>query len=153
MEKSSEEPIAPQKVERVATDVAPTVATEETKPAVKTDEPKTDTQPKAETENATPPPQAQCKRMLKADVVALAQPIFLNRLGTVMPGGMVFALKRDTVANAGVMRLRSDKRPRPIVLRANVGDCIQKFRCTCRAWSGSQDHRTTARSWVETIQV
>jgi hypothetical protein len=125
MEKSSEEPIAPQKVERVATDVAPTVATEETKPAVKTDEPKTDTQPKAETENATPPPQAQCKRMLKADVVALAQPIFLNRLGTVMPGGMVFALKRDTVANAGVMRLRSDKRPRPIVLRANVGDCIQ----------------------------
>jgi hypothetical protein len=42
-----------------------------------------------------------------------------------MPGGMVFALKRDTVANAGVMRLRSDKRPRPIVLRANVGDCIQ----------------------------
>jgi hypothetical protein len=71
-----------------------------------------------------PPMQAQCKRNLKADVVALAQPIFLNRLGAVIPGGMVFALRSDTVGNLGV-QLRADKRPRPIVLRANVGDCIQ----------------------------
>jgi hypothetical protein len=68
--------------------------------------------------------QAQCKRNLKANVVALAQPIFLNRLGAVIPGGMVFALKSDTVGGLG-QQLRADKRPRPIVLRANVGDCIQ----------------------------
>ena len=73
---------------------------------------------------AGPVPQTQCKRTLKADVVALAQPIFLNRLGAVIPGGMVFALKRDTVGGLG-KQLRADKRPRPIVLRANVGDCIQ----------------------------
>jgi hypothetical protein len=88
---------------------------------------KTEEAPKAEAEpNAAQPPpmQAQCKRMLKADVVALAQPIMLNRLGASMPGGMVFALKRDTVGGLG-KQLRADKRPRPIVLRANVGDCIQ----------------------------
>ena len=73
---------------------------------------------------AGPAPQAQCKRNLKADVVAIAQPIFLNRLGAVIPGGMVFALKSDTVGGLG-KQLRADKRPRPIVLRANVGDCIQ----------------------------
>jgi manganese oxidase len=71
-----------------------------------------------------PAPQAQCKRNLKANVVAIAQPIFLNRLGAVIPGGMVFALKSDTVGGLG-KQLRADKRPRPIVLRANVGDCIQ----------------------------
>ena len=82
---------------------------------------KTETPPAA----AQPPPmQAQCKRTVHAEVVALPQPIFLNRLGTVMPGGMVFALKNDTVNSAG-MQLRADKRPRPIVLRANVGDCIE----------------------------
>src|ERR1700752_501924 len=79
--------------------------------------------------NVTPatgpaPMQAQCKRNIKADVVAVAQPIFLNRLGAVIPGGMVFALKRDTVGGQGT-QIRADKRPRPIVLRANVGDCIQ----------------------------
>jgi len=73
---------------------------------------------------AGPAPQAQCKRNLKADVVAVAQPIFLNRLGAVIPGGMVFALKSDTVGGLG-KQLRADKRSRPIVLRANVGDCIQ----------------------------
>ena len=67
-----------------------------------------------------PPMQAQCKRNLKANVVAIAQPIFLNRLGAVIPGGMVFALKSDTVGGLG-KQLRADKRPRPIVLRANFG--------------------------------
>jgi hypothetical protein len=92
------------------------------------DKEKTDEAPKAEPEVAVPPApapmQAQCKRMLRADVVALAQPIFLNRLGTVMPGGMIFALRRDTVGAQG-LQLRSDKRARPLVLRANVGDCIE----------------------------
>ncbi|MGI9069718.1 MAG: copper oxidase [Pyrinomonadaceae bacterium] len=70
-----------------------------------------------------PAPPAQCKRMINADVVAIAQPIMLNRLGAAIPGGMVFALRRDTVGGLG-KQLRADKRPRPIVLRANVGDCL-----------------------------
>ena len=72
---------------------------------------------------AKPLAPAQCKRMISADVVALPQPIMLNRLGAAIPGGMIFALRRDTVGGLG-QQLRADKRPRPIVLRANVGDCL-----------------------------
>nr|MBP6824102.1 hypothetical protein [Acidobacteriota bacterium] len=71
-----------------------------------------------------------------ADVVALDQPFMFNRLGTALPQGMIFALKRDVVdssgkscadghCQAGQVMLRPDKRPRPIVLRANVGQCLQ----------------------------
>ena len=73
-----------------------------------------------------------CERTIKADVVALDQVIMYNRLGTVNPGGMIYALKKDVVAIdplqglvAGNVRLRSDKRPRPIVLRMNNGDCLR----------------------------
>ena len=84
------------------------------------------------------------KRIIRADVVALDQAIWANRLGAHMPEGMMFALRGDVVpmdcpvdANgndemsdaacntplqAGAVRLRSYKRPRPLVLRANVGD-------------------------------
>jgi len=75
----------------------------------------------------SPEPQTpiQCLRNISADVVAMAQPIMLNRLGAAIPGGMIFVLKRDTVAAAGnQIQLRPGKRPRPIVLRANVGDCL-----------------------------
>jgi hypothetical protein len=73
----------------------------------------------------TSPPAAPCKRTIKADVVAMAQPIMLNRLGAAIPGGMVFALKQDTTTPAGgQIQLKPEKRPRPIVLRANVGDCL-----------------------------
>jgi hypothetical protein len=73
-----------------------------------------------------------CARFVQADVVALDQPWFWNRLGAVEPQGMIFALKRDVVAInatlglvAGNVQLRPDKRPRPIMLRMNVGDCLQ----------------------------
>ena len=66
----------------------------------------------------------QCKRSIKAEVVAVAQPIMLNRLGAAIPGGMLFALRRDTQVVNGQVQLRTNKRPRPIVLRANVGDCV-----------------------------
>jgi hypothetical protein len=62
--------------------------------------------------------------------VALDQPFFLNRLGALEATGMMFALKRDvvpisgTTLTAGNVQLRSDKRPRPLVLRMNVGDCL-----------------------------
>jgi hypothetical protein len=79
-----------------------------------------------------PSPTPVCARTVKADVVAFDQAIMYNRLGTVNPGGMIYALRRDVVAIdplkgivAGNVRLRSDKRPRPIVLRMNSGDCLR----------------------------
>jgi plastocyanin len=73
------------------------------------------------------------KRVVRAEVVALDQAFLCNRLGAAMPQGMIFALKRDVVndhnpqgaLDAGCVTLRPGKRPRPIVLRANVGDCLE----------------------------
>ena len=48
----------------------------------------------------------------------------LNRLGATIPDGLIFALQRDTVQNGNQIQLRPGKRPRPLVLRANVGDCL-----------------------------
>ena len=51
-----------------------------------------------------------------------------------MPQGMIFALKQDMIPNTsdprapmgvGCVTLRPGKRARPIVLRANVGDCLE----------------------------
>ena len=64
-------------------------------------------------------------------VAALDQPFMYNRLGTSQPTGMIFALENDVVAKnssgkkAGNVQLRDGKRPRPIVLRANVGDVLE----------------------------
>src|SRR6478672_11735740 len=75
--------------------------------------------------------QTTCARTLTADVVAFDQVFFWNRFGAVQPQGMMYALRRDvvpisgTVLSPGNVRLRSDKRPRPIVLRMNVGDCLR----------------------------
>jgi hypothetical protein len=76
---------------------------------------------------------AVCQRTVTARVVALDQPFFFNRLGAHQPGGMVYALERDVVATVpsetrlrpGQVALRPGKRPRPLVLRANQGDCLQ----------------------------
>jgi len=80
----------------------------------------------------SPTPLPACSRTIKADVVALDQAIMYNRLGAVNPGGMIYALKQDVVAIdavkgivAGNVRLRGDKRPRPIALRMNSGDCLR----------------------------
>jgi len=75
-------------------------------------------------------PPLSCTRTVEADIVALDQPIFLNRLGASMLGGMIFALRRDVVSTNGVgltagnVALAPDRRPRPIVLRIRVGDCL-----------------------------
>jgi len=73
-----------------------------------------------------------CGRTITANVVAFDQVFFWNRLGTVQPQGMVFALRRDVVPIdparglvAGNVQLRADKRPRPMVLRMNVNDCLR----------------------------
>lgn len=80
----------------------------------------------------------QCERTVEADVVALDQPLMFNRLGAQNVNGMMFALREDVrayssngvevddgVLRYGQVRLRSDKRPRPLVLRVNVGECLR----------------------------
>ncbi|HEX6284183.1 MAG TPA: hypothetical protein VFZ71_04885, partial [Pyrinomonadaceae bacterium] len=72
-----------------------------------------------------------CARTIKADVVAFDQPFFYNRLGAVNPAGMIYALRGDVRAKssaglvAGNVQLKEYKRARPIVLRMNVGDCLE----------------------------
>jgi hypothetical protein len=87
---------------------------------------------------------ALCNRTIKVQVVALDQPWMWNRLGAAQPGGMIYALARDVVgkdgplpddlkslkpaeltALCGWVRLRDEKRARPLVLRANKGDCLE----------------------------
>lgn len=86
-----------------------------------------------------------CNRTVKARVIALDQPWMWNRLGAAQPGGILYALARDVVTTdgqplpadpqklspqdrekyRGKVRLRDGKRPRPLVLRANKGDCLE----------------------------
>ncbi|HKI05263.1 MAG TPA: copper oxidase [Thermoanaerobaculia bacterium] len=72
-----------------------------------------------------------CARTITADVVAFDQVWFWNRLGAVQPQGMMYALRRDvlpisgTTLSPGNVKLRPDKRARPMVLRMNVGDCLR----------------------------
>ncbi|GAB4273885.1 MAG: multicopper oxidase [Candidatus Promineifilaceae bacterium] len=78
-----------------------------------------------------------CERTITADVVAIDQSFFYNRLGAANPSGLIYALRKDVVdrntglseAEGGVLlpgqvMLRSDKRPRPLTLRMNIGDCL-----------------------------
>ncbi len=87
------------------------------------------------------------ERIIYAEVVALDQPITYNRFGSYNPYGMMYALKRDVVdtencsqsisehvehcqpmsdsTKPGHVRLRVDKRPRPLTLRASSGDRLQ----------------------------
>jgi hypothetical protein len=67
----------------------------------------------------------QCNRNIKASVVAFSQPYMLNRLGAAMPNAQIFALENDVNLEQVPVQLKGYKRPRPIVLRANVGDCVQ----------------------------
>ena len=89
-------------------------------------------------------------RTVCADIVAMDQMLVHNRFGSFNPYGMIYALRRDVVpaenkpeafdANAcdkktgvegwrgalapGKVRLKDCKRPRPLTLRANVGDVL-----------------------------
>jgi hypothetical protein len=103
---------------------APTATTKE-EPATPPAAPvKTETEPV----NPAPVQAVPCPsgtRMIKADVVAIPQPIMMNRLGATIPNAFVFALRSDTVFNNGGIWLRPGRRPRPVVLRANLGDCLQ----------------------------
>ncbi|HEV3041508.1 MAG TPA: hypothetical protein VHA33_27340 [Candidatus Angelobacter sp.] len=93
-------------------------------------------------------PQHVCTdgKTVVANVVALYQPFMYNRLGAAEPQGMIFALESDVVPMSnpldqfgndqklhvdpsqlqpGQVRLRSDKRARPLVLRVNQGECLE----------------------------
>src|SRR4051794_14931617 len=83
------------------------------------------------TSAAAEPPKFE--RIVHADVVALDQPLVFNRLGSTSPDGMIYALARDVVSKDGPgkplqkgnVMLRAEKRPRPLVLRVNEGDCLE----------------------------
>ena len=128
-----------------------------------------------------------CARIVQADVVAIDQCLVINRFGTAIPNGMIFALRRDIVSNTdppkedlqpGDVVLREGKRPRPIVLRVNEGDCLEirftnlldpkpnpvtgdpgrllrpwphaRRACMSRASRSSRISTTTARGWRRT---
>lgn len=102
--------------------------------------------------------QAQCLRTITADVVALDQAFYWNRLGAMQPQGMIFALRRDVVPSGpgglapGNVRLREDKRPRPLVLRANVGDCLQvKFQNLLAAVPADAEQPATRKASVHVM--
>lgn len=85
----------------------------------------------ASAEEAAAPSQP-AQRTIVADIVALDQAIFYNRFGSVNPYAMMYALRRDVVpvdgeteAGPGKVRLRDGKRPRPLVMRGNVGDILE----------------------------
>lgn len=74
----------------------------------------------------------QCDGTVKARVVAIDQPYTYNRFGAFNPIGEIYALERDVVPvdkskpiGPGNARLRKDKRPRPLVLRVNKGQCLE----------------------------
>ncbi len=82
--------------------------------------------------------QATCERTIEADVVAIDQPLMFNRMGAQNVNGMLYALRSDVVSKfdgkseaaggtliPGFVELRKDKRPRPLILRARIGDCLE----------------------------
>ncbi|MEM7426144.1 MAG: hypothetical protein AAF441_08610 [Pseudomonadota bacterium] len=74
-----------------------------------------------------------CNSWVYADVVALDQAFYINRLGALQAGGMIYALRSDVRSTdpntkdlkPGQVMLRPDKRARPIVLRVNQYECLR----------------------------
>ena len=71
-------------------------------------------------------------RVIKIDMVVLEQDVHYNRLGAHLPNAQLYALRHDVMSTAkqkkltpGQVNLRQYKRPRPITLRANVGDKLE----------------------------
>jgi hypothetical protein len=70
---------------------------------------------------------AQSTDTVYAEIAAIDQPFMYNRMGAAQPTGMIFALMSDLEGDTttpGKARLRADKRPRPIVIRANKGNVV-----------------------------
>jgi manganese oxidase len=110
---------APQQVQAIST---PKVAEEEAAGSSATPTKGTPTEGSATAKAA---PAIACTTTVKANVVAINQFIMLNRLGAAIPTGWIFALKSDVEGTGQSAKLKYGKRPRPIVLRVNQGDCLQ----------------------------
>ena len=84
---------------------------------------------------AAPSNVEKCARIVHADVVALDQCLVFNRYGTAMPDGMLFACAATSCRPAAPSSVAhhlppetstsQQEAPRPIVLRANEGDCLE----------------------------
>ncbi|HEY9284605.1 MAG TPA: hypothetical protein VIP46_14210, partial [Pyrinomonadaceae bacterium] len=93
-----------------------------------------------------------------ANVVAIDQVFFYNRLGAMNPAGMIFALERDVVPiddskplGPGNAQLRADKRPRPLTLRVNIG---QKLQINFKNWlSEAPAHRDQPHTRTASVHV
>ena len=89
----------------------------------------------------TPPGHDVPNRIIRAEVVAFDQPLIYNRFGSINPYGMIYALAGDVedmssrnygeatpfseATPAGKVRLKAEKRPRPLVMRMNEGDVLE----------------------------
>jgi hypothetical protein len=100
----------------------------------------------------TPP---SCTQSVVAEVVALEQAVQFNRLGAHYPAYMIYALREDVVATdgraglrAGQVRLRSDRRPRPLVLRMNAGECLTINFTNLLGVEPSEDQPATRRTGI-----
>ncbi len=71
------------------------------------------------------------ERVIHVDMVVLEQHVYYNRLGAHLPNAQLYALRHDVQSvesnglkklSPGQVILKEYKRPRPIALRANVGD-------------------------------
>lgn len=72
-----------------------------------------------------PPVDLRCQGAeLTAKVAAISTPIALNRLGSQIAEGQIFALQSDVVTDDTGTHLRDGVRPRPLVLRAGAGQCL-----------------------------
>ena len=120
---------------------------------------------------------ATCARNITADVVAIDQVFFWNRLGAVQPQGQMFALRRDVVPiggntspvrdasqvklyepptlgglSPGNVQLRPGKRPRPLVLRMNVGDCLTiNFQNLLASTKTDQEQSATRKASIHAV--
>lgn len=77
------------------------------------------------------------------EVVAFFRPIVYNKFGDFDPLGMMYSLKEDrTDIEAGF------KRPRPLVLRANVGECVEVTFTNGLAGGGTQGIPANPRAGI-----
>ena len=99
-----------------------------------------------------------CSNTITAKVVAFDQIYTYNRFGAFNPAGMMYALAKDVVGSTpGGVSLRADKRPRPIVLRVNEGDCLSilftNYLSTTRLRSNGSENGDTTKTRYASIHV
>ncbi|VAW61904.1 hypothetical protein MNBD_GAMMA10-2472, partial [hydrothermal vent metagenome] len=114
-------------------------------------------------------------RIVNVNMVALNQPFWFNRMGASQLDGMIYALASDVVLTSDMqtpltqssdwvsgnyanliskVTLRSDKRPRPVVLRSNVNDCLEiTFTNLLKGFNGAPTSTDYAGVHIEGTEV